>query len=378
MKNKTIIHLLLFVIIMLISTFVLNRIYNTSDIPAHNSFCISFLTGENSIPDNFLYYLLLSVSAIFNPANVKIASLILLPAFIYFKFYVSYLYIAENEKVEAKLKYALLAFMLIFASSIYVPNLVFHRMYLGSFPPNVWHNSTTIAVMPFSIILFSQTIKQIKNFSWKRLLIISLLILINLSIKPSFLFVYVGALPLSFLLYKGFKKEFLLQMIPVAICLALIYLQTNLIFTPEKNAGIAIKPFFVYAAFHSSLSTPVLIVFFFSSAISSILFPLLVLVKKKISLTNLDFTFALIAFFGSLMISILFVETGRRWDHGNFFWQNIISAFILFLVSIKHSLPELITSTNLKRPNIFQITLFLHFVFGVVYILRIILFQTYV
>ncbi len=65
--------------------------------------------------------------------------------------------------------------------------LIFNNLYyLGSFSPNIWHNSTTIFVIPFVILLYRESCQQLLPFNSKRLWIIVLLILINVCIKPSF------------------------------------------------------------------------------------------------------------------------------------------------------------------------------------------------
>ena len=39
-----------------------------------------------------------------------------------------------------------------------------HSWYLGQFPPNLWHNGTIIAMMPFGVLLFLNAVEFLRRF----------------------------------------------------------------------------------------------------------------------------------------------------------------------------------------------------------------------
>ena len=63
--------------------------------------------------------------------------------------------------------------------------------YYGYFVPNIWHNSTLIFLFPFSILLYQKTldVMNAKNVCFHDIVIISILVAVNVFIKPSFFFI---------------------------------------------------------------------------------------------------------------------------------------------------------------------------------------------
>jgi hypothetical protein len=365
--------------IFLFSLILFFHLYSFSDIFLHNYFTEAYIHREKALPANFLYYWLTAVISFFNVEWIKGASITLLATFVVLKLILTYSYLIQGIKDLHKNRIAIivLSLLLLFAFSIFLPQLIFKRAYIGSFPPNVWHNSTTISVMPFAILLFWLTINQIKSFSWKRLLLILLLVIINASIKPSYLFVYVGALPFTFILTQKLSYKTFYQLIPSAFALLLVFVLKTLIFDNSGNASIEIKPMLVYSYFHKSLNTPFLILYFSLSLITSFAFPIYVIFKKGIKRNDIDLIFSTVSIVGALFIYILLTETGERWWHGNFAWQIVISSYILFLVTAKKVHLELTSPIRRLAPNKYQIIFGLHITFGLLYVLKLFLFQSY-
>jgi hypothetical protein len=92
-------------------------------------------------------------------------------------------------------------------------------MYLSKFVPLVWHNSTTILLFPFAILLFWKQLKMLdtKNeISAKEIAVINILVVLNLLIKPSFIFAYAPVTFMFLMNKKAFQnvKSLMLKLTP--------------------------------------------------------------------------------------------------------------------------------------------------------------------
>jgi hypothetical protein len=256
------------------------------------------------------------------------------------------------------------------------------NFYLGQLAPNVWHNSTVIFLAPFSIILFFETINflnQKVNNRFQQVLIF-ILVLLNALIKPSFLFTII---PVVFIFITfGFLKFGLRRTIQLALpYLAgfflivleyiLIYrLNTQSGFGAKEQSSVILSPFEMWG--HFSANMPVA---FFTSCFFPIIY--LVYSKGKV-LKNQLVSFACMNFLFAILIWILFIETGFRRYHGNFYWQVVIANYLLFFSMLIHFLQQAksqIMNTSAKR-IIFAI-FSLHFIWGVIYWVKIIWFRGY-
>lgn len=202
MKNSSLIFSAVFVAIA--SLIVFNSIYYSSDLVLHANIATESLQSGKSLPVNFLYYkLIIFSSKIF---SIKMASILILSLFVVLKFYVTYIYISSGAYSEVEdEKFALIATAVLFISPIYILQvLFFNRFYIRSFPSNIWHNSTIIASTPFAVLLFWQSCKQLR--SWTALGFLNILLLVSLIalLKPSYIFVYILAFPLTALVVKKY------------------------------------------------------------------------------------------------------------------------------------------------------------------------------
>jgi hypothetical protein len=357
-------------LIFLGSVFIFKTIYWYSDLYLHAEISERYIQSkENIYLKNFLYYILIQIFSLGNKARLFDASVYLLSIFVVLK------YIVVNYYLGSTLKNGkLFSILLLIIFPIYLPQLIFNRAYLGSFTPNVWHNSTTIAVFPFAILLFGETIKQLNKFCWLRLCVILGLILVNAMFKPSFLFVYIVALPLTYLISKQFSlKDFLRQLLPSVFSAIVICFQKLAVYLDSSDiyakSSIAISPFYVYANWLGDVPIVSIAAFFTLSVITSLAYPLLVLIAKGLKKQDSILIFAWVGMLIALIIGIMFVETGIRLEEGNFFWQAYICSFILFMVSVFKTHGEL--SLKYKKINKYQVLFFLHVIFGLFYIARL-------
>jgi hypothetical protein len=348
-----------------------------TDIQLHAAFVRGFLFDDAIIPSNFMYYLLLLVFTGGNYSNIAYASVFLLAIFSVGKYLASLFVlkkiISEKEYNVTQVSFIIILNLLTFA--IFIPTLRVDRYYLGFFPANVWHNSTIIAVFPFSILLFYYSYRYLQTS--KGALSIFFMILLNAVFKPSYLFVFIIAFPLFALIHNGISKIY--SIIKFILFTALIifiqYIVTYYLF-PWDKSGVTVSPFSTFKAW-MDVTTAKAVLYYLVSLILSYLFPISILFYKQKRSEPL-FVYSLIGLVISHLIFIFIAETGYRAMHGNFVWQIFICSFLIFLVSSYLMKNEIIDFFKKGRISLAPIFLIIHVCFGVLYIvLRLIISKSY-
>lgn len=312
-----------------------------SDIQVHINYIEDIINKVSTPPANFLYYLTLYTIAFFNTgfiplciASVITLSLAVTAKFILARRFAIYYYkgitISKGQNIPSYRIIALLSALSIFAFSTPTSKILQGSYYLGQIPPNVWHNSTTIFLMPFAFLLFWISYQQLLRPTKYRIYIITLLCILNILIKPSFYFVFCFIYPLMLIKSFGIKKEFWLNLFPLVIGSFLIVIQYYLIYKlgfsnmDEDKSGISIGLFTVWSHFSPNIAI---------SLLASILFPLAFMcIYWKDFLNNLLLQYSVLAFLIAVVIFCVLIETGPRLYDGNFFWQCVVCNYILFLV----------------------------------------------
>jgi hypothetical protein len=158
----------------------------------------------------------------------------------------------------------------------------------------------------------------------------------NIAAKPSFAFAFLVAFPLAALVRFRRSRELwdawgLTAFIAaVALLQYLSIYKTGALETIYRAAGFAgadshikIDPFHVWS--HYSSNIPL-------SLAASLVFPLVALAVYRRRLVEYDLVrYAAALFAASLVIFMLFTETGVRQFHANLEWQVFVSNYILFL-----------------------------------------------
>jgi hypothetical protein len=302
-----------------------------TDIQLHVGVVSDIVEGRD-FPPNFLYFAAVYVAALFqnNYQSLLYGSLIVISLAIAHRFFVTARLFAaevdpENRFGENKIQLLsnLIGFCLITAFCFYLPKELglTKYAYLGQIPPNVWHNSTTIALIPFAFLLYRQSYKLLEKFDLKNLYWIIGLVVLNNLIKPSFFLCFAAVFPLMALMRYKLKKEFFLSLIPVVLGFVLIVLEYIAIYQLGKSS-IAVEPFAWWRIYAENIPVSILI---------SVAFPLAYLVFYFKRVKNETFLYyAYLLFSVAIIILALFVEKGHRESDGNFFWQTTACNYILF------------------------------------------------
>lgn len=363
--------------------------HTSSDIQAHAQIAYAYAVNDDKLFPNFLYFFLVALFAGFSK-NIYFyygASVILISLAITAKFFLTQYYLKKYAlplKEKRYFLFAAIAMLFVFA----LPGINLfsaNEYYLGQLPPNIWHNSTVIFLMPFSILLFFKTYGLLINGNEKAVQQqwqVFFLVIINALIKPSFLFTLIPSVFLFFAWFKFFSptyKKRLYLLLPfiggivfIAIEYYLIFMQTHIstVVSNNEKSSVVIAPFVVW----KNYSPDMLVAF-----LTSCFFPVVYVVASKFGvLKNRMVQFAGVNYVIALAIWILFAEEGPRKFDANFIWQVIVATYLLFL-SFLIQLVNDWKSPGISKTKKYIITtaFLLHFVWGVVYWIKIIIFKGY-
>jgi hypothetical protein len=314
-----------------------------SDLGAHVS-TVKAMLASHTIPGYPLYFGLLAVLVGFQSSTsaLNVAAVGVLGVAVAAKYVIS-AWIALREtkaqglrlRVSGEWGLVLLLALLPFAFS-----LPTNHIFLGQEPPNVFHNSTTIFLMPFALLLFYFSAQYLRTSAPRWLYASAGLAALNVLAKPSFVFAVVVVLPIAALIrFRGSRELWRAWgltafMALLLVCQYLYIYKTGSEDQLREAAGLTstvpshvrIDPFHVWSFYSASIPL---------SFLASFAFPLVAVAVYGRRLWEYDlvrYAFALLGV--SLVIFILFTETGSRELDGNFGWQVIISSYIAFLVTL--------------------------------------------
>lgn len=339
---------------------------------------------KGSIPPfaNFLYYLTIYTFAFFQNSTqlLSVASIIVLSLAVTAKFAITKRFIIsqvgkiQKRNIPTDLFLWLFPNLLLLVFSLPTSSALKGQFYLGQIPPNVWHNSTTIFLMPFALMLFWLSYRQILEPKKTRILPITILSILNLIIKPSFYFVFAFIYPLMLLRFIGIKKEFWLNLLPIIIGSTILageyYYIYKVIGPVLGTSSIAIRPFVVWSHYSSN------IIF---SIIASTLFPLVYLIFNwKTIFRDVLLGYAMLLYLVSILLFSTLTEIGQRQYAENFAWQYIICNYILFMVVSIRFIQQVVSIAKVNWPNKLVLTSFLlHVLSGVLYLIKVFIAKSY-
>lgn len=205
---------------------------------------------------------------------------------------------------------------------------------IGFFPPNQWHNPTTLLSKPFALGLFGMGLLAAfggERASGRRIAAAAALVVGSGLTKPSFLMAFLPAVGLAALV-NARRADWRLLIaglaVPAVVLLALQYL---LRYRVQAELGVSVMwaPLYVVGLYvptdFFSLATRLL---------ASLLFPLTVtLVFWPTALRDRRMWLAWATFASGATYGYLLAEGGGKADAGDFLWSGQLGAFLLFAVS---------------------------------------------
>jgi hypothetical protein len=350
-----------------------------TDIRGHSELIKSFIE-THSLPANFLYYLLVYSFSGFSLdiERLYFVSLLLLTLAVVFKYYFSYrlatvavfndFHSLDNSKYI--IVFLVLTLLLIIHPIITPLDTKNGMFYLGKASINIWHNSTTILVMPFILLMFFFSYQFLINPHIKNLILLLLFGILTAIVKPSFIFCFLIVFPFFLLFKYKLSGSFFLALLFLFILMIIIGLEYYSIFRLNSygevfynstSDGIRIAPFQAWA--HYSENIPI-------DLLSSIAFPLffsVIYFKNLKNILLLQYTWSL--FIVALVIGILFIEDGPRMWHLNFFWQVPMTNYLLFLFTSITYLKILFQKSFLNIVDYVLIIIWIsHVISGLIYL----------
>jgi hypothetical protein len=340
------------------------------DIGDHDAMSYNAFHGKGILQVHFLYFVLLMLPQLItsNIIAVHVFAVFILTLSVLFKYKLSQRIIREQLADDEINQYSinvlcviLPLFLLLAQNLIYKPSAT---MFLGFLPLNTWHNSTTVFLFPFAILLFYQSYTYLQKPDAQKCWAIALLMLLNLCIKPSFLISFVIIFPLFCLLRFRFSKDFFYAVFLAFLCGLGLIIQSKIgSYIGTTIISLAIAPLHVWAHW----SDQVLLSF-----LSSLVFPLLfILFYWKLVKTDLLLKYSISLFLAALFFYIVITETGEREFDGNFVWQVIICNYLLFLATAICFLKMYLKKTVAEgKDKLIIIAFLLHVLIGIIYIFK--------
>ena len=293
-------------------------------------------------------------------------------------FFVKYLITKQVLRVvSGKTNPSMLTITLISASLLFMAPVFYDLsnwfFYVGRVSPNVWHNSTTIFVMPFVLLLFMEALAYFKtdNTETKNILLITVWGFMCILIKPSFLFAFIPSFPLVTLLRFGaFSRKMAVASTISTLLFAGVLTEAYLIYFLKlydviyngDGGGVVFAPF-QFLSFYGNVGINMLV---------SFLFPLLYLVLRPRDIRErVEVQLAYVLMFFGLLVGMLFEESGGKTNHGNFLWQAIMTNYILFcVVAARAFISNSKQTLGTRKWNVLLALFGLHLISGFLYIFK--------
>ena len=291
----------------------------------------------------------------------------------------------QNKRITSII---LLRALFVYGGLVSAPIYYGTTFYQGRFGINVWHNSTTVLVLPLCFILFFEAVSYLQGHTEKArsLILISLVATAIALIKPSFLFAFLPAFTFICVIKFGIKMKSFYIMLSLLPCVIPIILTYYYHYTDDdyamgilkelgwKSAPYRIEwsdPFEIFLIYVEGGGIRKFVNFAFGSVLS-VLFPIVfVIFYWKKAKTDETIVLSLVTMCFALAISAVFIETGHRRAHGNLTWQVYMANQVLFFACSLALLREKITNPKLDLKDKAALTVFgLHVVSGGLYVAR--------
>jgi hypothetical protein len=329
-------------------------------------------------PPNFIYYFIIDCFSFFTRKRffVNLASLFVLSTALVLKFKLIVKILMLHQKINLFHKQLdlfhkqKLGFMLMLIFSLPSVQLSKNHYYLGQLTPNVWHNSTTMFLMPIAcyvMLLSLNAIVNVDDFNWKSVWYIVLWVLVSVFVKPSFAFLY-SPMMFIFGIIKNNNKLVLIGMVTSFFILFQYYLiyNQNGYMDQSVKSSVEVDFLFVWKSWLGGHTSLVLLSF-----VVSLIFPILYLFFFFRELQkDIFFLMSIIMFVIGMLMFIFLKEDGPRVYHGNFMWSVSIGLFFLWLSLIsdfkKRNLPH-------NKVRLFNWLFKAHFFSGLFYICYILI-----
>lgn len=204
--------------------------------------------------------------------------------------------------------------------------------YAFSFPPNTWHNSTQIAVIPIAIVVFGLSVLHLNEpGNARRAVLLAVLAALSALAKPSFLMAWLPSYGICTLIVWAQRRsfrDFLVAAFPIGVAVVTVMLQYYLIYVENIN-NTAIKVGYLDAWLSRAGRTAM---HFYISIFFSSMFPIFFYAAYPRRMMQLPHVLSI----GMVVVSYIFAmtlsEMGNSIQAGNFMWSIISANFISYMI----------------------------------------------
>lgn len=328
------------------------------DIQLH-CYNLSEYLNKGSFPGYPLYFFLIYALSGFqnNLTLFIISSGIVLSSIFVIKYYA----IKQYFQIKKVSPYELMIFFLCFIGVIFYSA---EEQYIGKHSLTCFHNSTSIPLLPISILMLMYSINYFKNESDLNLTLkLILLSSISMLIKPSFMMIYLPVFFFFILITRSNKiLKSILIFLPCLIILALEYFfifatEEGSFIDPKINNSVAFGWFDVWNIKSPSFGYKVI------DVLMPIIFPIIYLIYRPNARKGIEFKFLLSLFIFSLFFANIIHEDGSRLLHGNFMWHLHIINVLLFLYCARDWLVNRLNFSYFTN-KLFRAIILIHVMFG--------------
>ena len=318
---------------------IVRRMTDTGDFPAHSRFAQEIAeTGRLVVPHFAYHFFMIAVHAV-TPWDWPTAALIVTMAGLMGTAMILGVWIQEAVPGRFGVQLALAA-VLPLALFTLQPVLPFGPMerdqwLIGYFPPNQWHNPTTLLSKPVALVLFGIGMAAAfgpAGTTRRRIGIAAGLVVLSALIKPNFLMALLPAVGLACLINArraDWKLLIIGLALPTAAVLVSQYLMRYVVQQEEMGFTVVWRPLLVIGLY--SPTDPVTLA---TKVVASVLFPIAVtLLFVTDAVRDRRLGLGWLVFLSGAAFAYLFAEAGGQEDSGNFLWSGQLGAFVLFAVA---------------------------------------------
>jgi hypothetical protein len=307
-----------------------------SDAPLHAQ-VVRGVISTQELPGNFLLYVTVAAAALLQQSirAIEIAMTGVLALAVAAKYGLSAAVALREGPSAGRTRRSMAIAVALLCLAFSLPT---SEIYLGQLPPNVWHNPTTIFLMPFAVALFWASAQFLRTGSRRWLWPLAALAALNVAAKPSFVLVLLVVFPVAAILRFRRSRATLEALVAWAFMALLVGAQYLYIyesgseeriyraagFAGDATSKVRIDPLHVWTHFADSVPLALL---------ASFAFPLVALLVYRRRLLAYDLArYALALAVVAVLVFATLSETGVREFQGNFAWQAMVCNYILFLV----------------------------------------------
>jgi hypothetical protein len=257
--------------------------------------------------------------------------------------------------------------------------------YLGLLPPNVYHNSTLVAALPFSVTAFGLALRQLRAGSPCTFRVdagLGAVLVVGALCKPSYAFAFVPAYGLLRLLrvrrhpFGRLLGGLTLAVLPVVLLIGSqtwwIAAHPEVMISGKTTFALGLPAgWLMFLPYLSNWQSSML-------GVGSFALPFLAYLLRPTWLRQPAHQLAVLGVFFAFVQFMLVYETGERAGHGNFTWQVVAANHLLYWVVALSALtwrPD--TTDGWVQRGVLLVALLLSVTSGVVYMSHIISMGTY-